>query len=151
MQASCCDSFGSNSEGGEFCYKVCPSDKSNPILHAPSSHPYQYEITHLTHPTHLLNPPSSPIPPEPFTSSPPVTHISHVSQLPALLETLKQTTEIAVDLEHHSYRSFAGFVCLMQLSTRTQDWIIDCLDPEIRAELECLNVVFANPDIVKVR
>jgi exosome complex exonuclease RRP6 len=34
-------------------------------------------------------------------------------------------TEIAVDLEAHSYRSFLGFVCLMQLSTRDEDWLID--------------------------
>lgn len=59
--------------------------------------------------------------------------------------------EVAVDLEHHSYRSFVGFVCLMQISTRSQDWIIDCLDPAIRVELETLNEVFANPSIVKVR
>ena len=39
----------------------------------------------------------------------------------------------------------------MQISTRTQDWIVDCLDPDIRVELECLNEVFANPTIVKVR
>ncbi|KIJ54917.1 hypothetical protein M422DRAFT_775114 [Sphaerobolus stellatus SS14] len=115
-----------------------------------SPHPYQYEIANFSPPSHLLTAPSSPTPPESLESSPPVTYISHVSQLPDLLETLKQANEIAVDLEHHSYRSFAGFVCLMQISTRTQDWIVDCLDPAIRVELECLNEVFANPNIVKV-
>ena len=114
------------------------------------SHPYQYEITNFTPPGHLFNPPSSPTSPEPLSTSPPVTYVSHASQLPALLETLKQASEIAVDLEHHSYRSFAGFVCLMQVSTRTQDWIIDCLDPGIRVDLECLNEVFTDPNIVKV-
>ncbi|KAF8496091.1 hypothetical protein JB92DRAFT_2991336 [Gautieria morchelliformis] len=72
--------------------------------------------THLTPPMHLLNPPSSP---------------------PQTLLHL-----IAVDLEHHSYRFFSGFVCLMHISTRTQDWIVDCLD-EIREKLEY-------PAIVKV-
>ncbi|KAF8510838.1 ribonuclease H-like domain-containing protein [Gautieria morchelliformis] len=115
-----------------------------------SPHPYQYEITHLTPPMHLLNPPSSPTPPEPLASSSPVTYISHVSQLPPLIEAMRRAPEIAVDLEHHSYRSFAGFVCLMQISTRTQDWIVDCLDPEIREKLECLNEIFADPAIVKV-
>ncbi|KAF8582891.1 hypothetical protein K439DRAFT_1634914 [Ramaria rubella] len=115
-----------------------------------SSHPYQHEILNLAPPDHLLHPPPSPVFPEPLLSSPPVTYISHASQLPSLLGALKQASEIAVDLEHHSYRSFAGFVCLMQISTRTQDWIVDCLEPEIRVELEALNEVFANPNIVKV-
>jgi len=33
--------------------------------------------------------------------------------------------EISVDLEHHSYRSFLGFTCLMQISTRSSDFIVD--------------------------
>jgi len=32
-----------------------------------------------------------------------------------------------VDLENHSFRSFEGFLCLMQLSTRTHDFVIDTL------------------------
>ncbi|KAF8517423.1 ribonuclease H-like domain-containing protein [Hysterangium stoloniferum] len=114
------------------------------------SHPYQDEITQLSPPAHYLSPPSSPSTPIAFEASPPLIHISHVSQLPSLLEALKQTTDFAVDLEHHTYRSFSGFVCLMQISTRTQDWIIECLDPEIRVELVQLNEVFTDPNIVKV-
>jgi exosome complex exonuclease RRP6 len=65
-----------------------------------------------------------------------------------MLNDLKQTTEIAVDLEHHDYRSYHGFVCLMQISTRKQDWIVDTL--ELREELIALNEVFTDPNIVKV-
>ena len=32
-----------------------------------------------------------------------------------------------VDLEHNQYRSFQGFTCLMQISTRTEDFIVDTL------------------------
>lgn len=65
-----------------------------------------------------------------------------------MLAKLRQAKEIAVDLEHHSYRSYAGFVCLMQLSTRQEDWIVDTL--VLREELAELNEVFTDPEIVKV-
>lgn len=65
-----------------------------------------------------------------------------------MLKELRQASEIAVDLEHHDYRSYYGFVCLMQISTRTQDWIVDTL--ELREELIALNEVFTDPQIVKV-
>jgi len=64
-----------------------------------------------------------------------------------MLESLKKATEIAVDLEHHDYRSYYGFVCLMQISTREKDWIIDTL--ELREELSALNEVFTDPSIIK--
>ena len=47
--------------------------------------------------------------------------------------------EIAIDLEHHSYHSYQGFTCLMQLSTRTKDYIIDTL--ALRDNLQDLNEV----------
>lgn len=65
-----------------------------------------------------------------------------------MLNDLKQANEIAVDLEHHDYRSYHGFVCLMQISTRKQDWIVDTL--ELREDLIALNEVFTNPNILKV-
>uniref|UniRef100_A0A0D9VPR4 HRDC domain-containing protein n=1 Tax=Leersia perrieri TaxID=77586 RepID=A0A0D9VPR4_9ORYZ len=33
----------------------------------------------------------------------------------------------SVDLEHNQYRSFQGLTCLMQISTRTEDFIVDTL------------------------
>lgn len=76
-----------------------------------------------------------------------------VDTLQALRETLdKLSVEeiIAVDLEHHDYRSFRGITCLMQLSTAKEDFLVDVLVPEVRDELKSLNKVFASPDIVKV-
>ena len=67
-----------------------------------------------------------------------------------MLEELKKAKEIAVDLEHHDSRSYIGIVPLMQISTRHQNWIIDALKPW-RRKLECLNEVFCDPNIVKVR
>jgi exosome complex exonuclease RRP6 len=65
-----------------------------------------------------------------------------------MLGKLKKAKEIAVDLEHHSYRSYAGFLCLMQISDRDEDWVVDLL--AVRDEMEALNEVFTDPDIVKV-
>ena len=67
----------------------------------------------------------------------------------AMLEELKQAKEIAVDLEHHEYRSYIGLTSLMQISTREKDWIVDTLKPW-RHRLEVLNEVLADPNIVKV-
>ncbi|TYZ64505.1 hypothetical protein PybrP1_000145 [[Pythium] brassicae (nom. inval.)] len=55
---------------------------------------------------------------------------------------------LAVDLEHHSYRSYMGLVCLMQISTATEDFLVDTL--ALRAKLQVLNRVFCDPAKVKV-
>lgn len=65
-----------------------------------------------------------------------------------MLDKLRTAQVIAVDLEHHSYRSYSGFLCLMQISTREEDFIVDTL--ALREELEDLNEVFTDPKIVKV-
>ncbi len=50
--------------------------------------------------------------------------------------------------QHHSYRSYQGFTCLMQISSRTEDFLIDTI--ALRDELNILNNIFTNPNIVKV-
>ncbi|KAK0713113.1 ribonuclease H-like domain-containing protein [Lasiosphaeria miniovina] len=66
-----------------------------------------------------------------------------------MIEELKKAKEIALDLEHHDYRSYTGLLSLMQISTRDKDWIVDTLVPW-RHKLEILNEVFADPGIIKV-
>lgn len=66
-----------------------------------------------------------------------------------MLGELEQAKEIAVDLEHNDTHSYHGLVCLMQISTRDKDWIVDTLKPW-REELQVLNKVFADPSIIKV-
>ncbi|KAF5392913.1 hypothetical protein D9757_001048 [Collybiopsis confluens] len=109
-------------------------------------HPYRYEITHLSYPSKMFES-SSPIPSTSFDSTT-YKWVSTVSDLEDMLDELRQAAEIAVDLEHHSYRSYAGFLCLMQISTRQQDWLIDLL--VLREEMQSLNEVFTNPKITKV-
>jgi len=78
----------------------------------------------------------------------PFTWVATPQDFRSLLSSLRQISEIAVDLEHHNYRSFGGFLCLMQISTREEDWIIDTLS--LREEMTELNEIFTNPKIVKV-
>uniref|UniRef100_A0A8C5A3Q4 Exosome component 10 n=1 Tax=Gadus morhua TaxID=8049 RepID=A0A8C5A3Q4_GADMO len=110
------------------------------------AHPYQHELDHLTVPERLL----SKTEPQMFRpmEETKCSFIDTLEELVALNETLCKVSEFAVDLEHHSYRSFLGLTCLMQISTREQDYIIDSL--ELRGELYLLNEVFTDPDIVKV-
>jgi ribonuclease D len=65
-----------------------------------------------------------------------------------MLDKLRCAKEIAVDLEHHNYRSWAGFLCLMQITTREEDFVIDTI--ALREEMQELNEVFTDPKIVKV-
>ncbi|XP_014474435.1 PREDICTED: exosome component 10 [Dinoponera quadriceps] len=74
--------------------------------------------------------------------------ITAPSDIGIILEDLKNYKEIAVDLEHHSYRSFQGITCLMQISTVDTDYLIDTLS--LRSELHQLNEIFTKPTILKV-
>ncbi|KAJ1298723.1 hypothetical protein BS78_01G475500 [Paspalum vaginatum] len=57
----------------------------------------------------------------------PFTLVDDHKGLMELAKKLKSVTEFAVDLEHNQYRSFQGLTCLMQISTRTEDFIVDTL------------------------
>jgi exosome complex exonuclease RRP6 len=76
--------------------------------------------------------------------------VDTLEEVDQMLQELKKAEEIAVDLEHHDELSYIGLTSLMQISTRTQDWIVDTLKPW-RTHLHVLNEVFADPKIVKVR
>ena len=76
------------------------------------------------------------------------TYIEKPSQLEKLASHLLTQREFAVDLEHHSMNSFQGFLCLMQISTRQQDYIIDCI--ALRDHMHVLLGSFANEEILKV-
>ncbi|XP_014796990.1 PREDICTED: exosome component 10 [Calidris pugnax] len=110
------------------------------------AHPYQYELEHFSPPDGVLKKP------EPQMYRPiketPCHFITTLDELVELNEKLMNCKEFALDLEHHSYRSFLGLTCLMQISTRTEDFIIDTL--ELRSDMSILNETFTDPAIVKV-
>jgi len=67
----------------------------------------------------------------------------------AMIEEIEQIfQEIAVDLEHHSQESYLGITCLMQISTRLTDYVIDTI--KLRPYIHEINRIFCNPSIVKV-
>jgi len=53
--------------------------------------------------------------------------IDQISELISLKNILENESEIAIDLEHHSYRSYQGFTCILQISTRKYDFVIDTI------------------------
>lgn len=108
--------------------------------------PYEYEISHCEYPEWILSP-CDPVPFAPWETTT-AKWIDTVEGLNEMVEDLKREPVIAVDLEHHDYRSYYGILCLMQISTRNQDYIIDTLI--LRMELKVLNSVFTDASIVKV-
>ncbi|KAF3348817.1 hypothetical protein VD0002_g9808 [Verticillium dahliae] len=112
-----------------------------------SKHPYEAEILAASYPERVYQK-AEPILYHPVKS----TTAKWVDTYEGVLEMLgelKKAKEIAVDLEHHDTRTYAGLLSLMQISTRDQDWIVDTLKPW-RHQLEVLNEVFTDPKIVKV-
>ncbi|XP_077459432.1 exosome complex component 10 [Stigmatopora argus] len=110
------------------------------------AHPYQFELDNLSVPDSILSK-TEPKMYKPIEETS-CQFIDTLEDLVALNEKLNKVSEFAVDLEHHSYRSFLGVTCLMQISTREQDFIIDTL--ELRSEMYILNESFTNPSAVKV-
>jgi len=76
------------------------------------------------------------------------TYVDTEELLDEMMSKLKEVKEIAIDVEHHSYRSYKGIVCLVQISTRSEDFLVDSL--QLKEHLNVLNEVCTNKDIVKV-
>jgi ribonuclease D len=78
---------------------------------------------------------------------PPATYIEHDNEFLKLIDVLAQEPLIAVDTESNSLYAYRERVCLVQISTRTADYIID---PLRVADLQPLGKILANPAIEKV-
>lgn len=75
------------------------------------------------------------------------TYIDNERDLQKLVELLKQETSIAFDTESNSLHAYRGQTCLIQLSTRKEDVVID---PLLIDDISSLGDIFANPDIEKI-
>jgi len=112
----------------------------------PRVHRYEEQIwTFVPTARQLEVPPDRPPPPLDAT---PVHWVDSAAALQEMQRKLSASNEVAVDLESHSLRSFQGFTCLLQFSTRDEDFLVDAL--ELRDQLHCLNDFFTNPAITKV-
>ncbi|EJS41765.1 rrp6p [Saccharomyces arboricola H-6] len=125
------------------CLQLIEAEENNPS-HYP--HPYEYEIDHQEYNPDILQIKSE-IPSKSWDHSEPI-WVDTETKLESMLNDLKNVHEIAVDLEHHDYRSYYGIVCLMQVSTRKKDYLVDTI--ELRENLHILNEVFTDPSIIKV-
>ncbi|KAF6175532.1 hypothetical protein GIB67_038106 [Kingdonia uniflora] len=75
--------------------------------------------------------------------------VEEVKELKQLAAKLCCVDEFAVDLEHNQYRSFQGITCLMQISTRTEDFVVDTL--KLRVHIgPYLRDLFKDPSKIKV-
>ncbi|KAI9496799.1 ribonuclease H-like domain-containing protein [Zychaea mexicana] len=109
-------------------------------------HPYEYEIQHIKYPDFMFQAKER-IMYEPFDTTT-AAWVDDDASLEKMMDELAKAHEIAIDLEHHNYRSYQGFTCLMQISTREHDFIVDTL--QLRDRLWQLNEYFADPNVVKV-
>ena len=62
----------------------------------------------------------NPVPP-PSLADTKATCVSSPKDFQQVLAKLEIAVELAVDLEHHSYRSYIGFLCLLQTSDRNEN------------------------------
>jgi exosome complex exonuclease RRP6 len=115
--------------------------------------PYSYEIMNSEYPEWILSevPDDAKYQSIPWDGSPEAQWIDSPEKLDSLLIELNKCKVIAIDLEHHDYRTYHGLTSLMQITTDTkQDYLIDPLSPTLRPHLTILNEVFTNPSIIKV-
>jgi len=110
------------------------------------SHPYIYEMERdqpvseqlsITVPVKATDIPSTPM-----------MYVDTVDKLQEMVKELQTETMIGVDVEHHSYRSYLGLTCLIQISSVSKDYLVDPFP--LWSELPILNEITANPKIVKI-
>ncbi|CAH8362304.1 unnamed protein product [Eruca vesicaria subsp. sativa] len=91
---------------------------------------------------------TEPVKPLPLEETP-FKLVQDVKDLKDLVAKLRTVEEFAVDLEHNQYRSFQGLTCLMQISTRTEDYIVDTF--KLRVHIgPYLREIFKDPKKRKV-
>ncbi|MFZ9036143.1 MAG: ribonuclease D [Francisellaceae bacterium] len=74
--------------------------------------------------------------------------IDNNEALNKLVSQLNTQDAIAVDTEFYWRYSYYPILCLIQIATENDSWLIDATVKEL--ELSKLNVIFANPDICKI-
>ncbi|KAI8802817.1 ribonuclease H-like domain-containing protein, partial [Cladochytrium replicatum] len=133
-----------SSEMAQHVKSLGITDASSSFYSLP--HPYEYEIKNIDYPADTFEF----IDEQMYGSldDTPLHYIDKLEDFEMMLKKLEGQSHIAIDIEHHDYRSFIGFVCLIQISTRTEDFIIDAL--ELRSHIYRLNETFTDPAIVKV-
>ncbi|XP_068617220.1 exosome complex component 10 homolog isoform X2 [Battus philenor] len=111
-------------------------------------HPYKVELKLYHPPAKFIEPDTDIFPyPQPLEKTP-LTYITTEEQVDSLVKHLSEVDELAVDVEHHSYRTFQGITCLIQISTIKGDFVIDAL--AVREHIHKFNLSFTDPRKVKI-
>eukprot|EP00501_MAST-03F_sp_TOSAG23-6_P001861 GSMAST32.ASY1.ANO1.1939.1 assembled CDS len=110
------------------------------------AHPYEAEIKMFDYEDTQLAP-KSVQDYEPIVNTK-VKWIDTLEGLKDMCATISRLPQVAVDLEHHSHHSFQGITCLMQVSSRKEDWIVDTLC--LRSEMHICNSWFSDKSVIKV-
>jgi len=74
-----------------------------------------------------------------------------MSTPPTLLQTMALLYLLPLPVavcQQHSYRTYQGITCLIQISTRSEDFVVDSL--VLREHMHLLNESFTDPNIIKV-
>lgn len=110
-------------------------------------HPYEFELQKFTPPDELLQRKEVQSMPKPIENTP-YLYVNTKEQLELAVNELRNVKELAIDVEHHSQRTFLGLTCIVQMSSRTKDYIFDAI--VLRDEMHLLNEILTNPRIVKI-
>jgi exosome complex exonuclease RRP6 len=124
---------------------VSSSFKSS-LIQEKYDHPYRHEIENLQAPSHMMEQRTEILPAS--IDSKNYVWVDTKEGLMDLAQKLEAQREFAVDLEAFDYRAYLGIVCLMQISTRDDDYLIDTF--ALRKHMHVLQAAFTNPQIVKV-
>jgi hypothetical protein len=115
-------------------------------------HPYQRELEDYDNEVALKDLPNQVVPRKYLgLDHTPFLFVENEEQMREMAEHLEldSSREIAVDLEHHNFRSYQGFTCLMQISTRDRDFVVDTI--KLRSLVgKYLSGIFADCSKVKV-
>ncbi|ODV85865.1 hypothetical protein CANARDRAFT_27944 [[Candida] arabinofermentans NRRL YB-2248] len=133
----------------EESMKLIPATDSIPEHY---ENPYSYEIMNQEYPEWILEPSDENYESIPWKESEEPIWIDDSSQLDELLLDLSKCKVIGIDLEHHDFRTYHGLTSLMQITSdhSKKDYLIDPLSPKLRSNLSVLNIVFTDPNIIKV-
>ncbi|UKK01285.2 hypothetical protein MACK_002098 [Theileria orientalis] len=69
-------------------------------------------------------------------------------ELQNMIDKIKKGTILSIDVEHHSKNTYRGFVCLIQLSTPDENFIVDPFN--MFTHMNNLNRVTTDPRILKI-
>ncbi len=123
--------------------------KAPPVhLHRSAPHPYGPELAELEYPEWVFEKVTEQPFVSPFTT--PFAYVDTEDAFKDMMQHLESddVREIAIDLEHHSMLSYQGYTCLVQLSTRMKNFVVDA--QALRGQLHELNRVTSDPSVLKV-